>query len=389
MRSKLALLTALVAAATPLVSPATASPSARPALADRTFTVVAVPDSGINPYHTDFRRPELTAHPSTYIEGFPRKTPALELAFGSNYGMNLTRDRDDWGGVETGELVWIPGTNIIGAVDVTGGEYAFLDDLGHGTAVASIAGGRSSGPGADDVLIVAIKGTTSDTEAVAPGAAAASRRAVADGKVVCFASGNRGVPLWHEGEQGPSWNLNVGAASSSNRGEHFYSGWPNDVLGIANVSGAAHDSVSGTVDFSGTSAATPNVCGQVARTLARVRAEVGDVVQGPHRKSLATGKGRGAYLDDGRLTNYELIDAIQATAVPAEPNPPHPDDPSSFPALPVAPWVRGGYGIVDGDSAAAALDVLLGREDRPDRSMEDAWIEALDGLRNALWGDPP
>ena len=410
-RSKLTLLAATVLTAMPLPSPAAPRPSARPALTDRPFTVVAVADSGINPYHVDFRRPELTAHPSTYIEGFPRRTPALDLELGAkSYTVGLTRDRQDWQGVETGELVWIPGTNIVGAVDVTGGDYAFLDDAGHGTAVASIAGGRRFGPGSDDVLIVAIKGTTAglqwaaeqpwidvitnswttfDTELITEGAAAASRRAVADGKIVCFASGNLGAPLWFEGEQGPSWHVNVGAASSSNRGEHYYTGWPNDVLGIANVPGAAHDSVSSSTAFGGTSAATPHVCGLMARTLSQVRATLGDHVQGPHGRSLATGKGRGPYLDDGRLTNYELIDALQATAVPAEPNPPDSGDPDSIPALPGVPWVRGGYGIVDDDSAAAALDVLLGKKPRPDRSVEDAWIAALDGLRDALWGDPP
>lgn len=406
---KVTLVAAFLATILPVAATAEAKP--RAALKNRPFTVIAVADSGINPYHVDFRRPELTAHPSTYIEGFPRKTPALNLSFGSrNYAEAITRDRKQWEGVEKGELVWIPGTNIIGAVDPVGDNFKFLDESGHGTAVASIAAGRRFGPGSDDVLIVALRSTTPglkwaarqpwidvvtnswtnhDTEPVTPGAAAASREAVRNGKIVCFASGNLATPLWFTGEQGPSWNLSVGAASSSNRGEHFYTGWPSDVLGIANVRGAAHDSVSGSTDFGGTSAAAPHVCGLIAKTLSQVRAELGDVVQGPHAAALATGRGKGAYLGDGRLTNYELIDAVQSTAVPAEANPPHPDDPDSIPALPGAPWIRGGYGIVDRDSAKVALRVLLGEKKRPDRAVEDAWAGAMDRLRNALWGDPP
>lgn len=404
-------LLALAAAVGAAPSPAAGKPSSAP-LKSRSFTVVAVADSGINPYHVEFRRPELTAHPSTYVEGFPRNTKALNLTLRNESLSKLrSRDSEDWLGMKTNELVWIPGTNIIGAMDVTGqDEFSFLDQIGHGTAVASIAGGQRYGPGSDDVLIVAIRGTTdglewaarqpwidvitnswttNDTEPLTPGAAAASREATAAGKIVCFASGNLAAPLWFTGEQGPSWHVNVGAASSANRGEHYYTGWPNDVLGIANVKGAAHDSVSGSVDFGGTSAATPHVCGLIAKTLAEVRAQLGDGIQGPHRAVLAAGKGAGPYLEDGRLTNYELIDAIQSTAVPAEANPPHPDDPSTIPALPVAPWVRGGYGIVDRDSARAALRVLLGQDDRPDRAVEDAWVEAVDAVRNAVWGTPP
>ncbi|MDQ3939980.1 MAG: S8/S53 family peptidase, partial [Actinomycetota bacterium] len=231
--------------------------------------------------------------------------------------------------------------------------------------------------------------TTLDAEPITEGAAEASRDAVASGKVVCFASGNLSAPLWFAGEQGPSWNLHVGAASSTTRGEHYYTGWPNDVLGIANVPAADNESIDGEVAFGGTSAATPHVCGLIAKTLSQVRASMSDVVQGPHKEALAVGRSKGAYFDGGRLTNYELIDAVQATAVPAQPAPPNANDPYAVPALPLVPWVRGGYGIVDRDSVRDAYGVILGTKRRPDRPNEDMWVDTLDRLRNLIWGDPP
>ena len=403
----------LTAAAIGSLMPSSAAggTSARRGLGKKPFVVVAVVDSGINPYHSDFRRNDLTAHPSTYIEGFPNDTKALKLSFGErDYHSAILRDGERWKKVKTGKLVWIPGTNIIGAIDVGGSSSSFLDKVGHGTGVASVAAGKTHGPRDPDVLLVVVTGFTAglqwaarqpwidvitnswstyDTEPVTQGSAQASRRAVADGKVVCFASANLSTPHWFTGEQGPSWNLNVGAASSKNRGEHYYTGWPNDVLGIANVKAAEHTSLTGERDFNGTSAAAPHVCGLIAKVLADVRGRLGDGRQGPHKAALATGPKLKGSMRDGALTNDELLDAIQSTAVPALPNPPDPDDDASIPALPVAPWLRGGYGIVDKTSIKQALEVIYGSKARPMRTNEDTWVGLTDTIRNALWGDPP
>ena len=51
-------------------------------LRSRSHVVIAVVDTGINPYHVAYRRPEYAVHPSTYIEGFPADTPALGVNLG-------------------------------------------------------------------------------------------------------------------------------------------------------------------------------------------------------------------------------------------------------------------------------------------------------------------
>lgn len=413
------LLLAVVAGA--LVAPAEAAEKSRVPLERRPFTVVALVDSGINPYHVDFRAPELNRHPSTYISGFPRDAKALNLSLDApDYNAAVARDEGKWGAVKRDDLYWVPGTNIIGAIGPFGGtEPNFLDQNAHGTITASLAGGRVHGPGTNDIVIVVIKAgpetdntwveglewaaaqpwidVISNSWSVIPLAeegnqrnAQASRAAVASGKLVCFSSGNEGVPLWMAGTQGPSWNLNVGASSEKSRGEHVYTNWPNDVLGASGVQAARYQSMDQEGGpYIGTSMSAPVVCGQAARVISEVRRSLGDHEEGP-QMGLARGrKQKGPYLEDGCLDRVELEDAIQASAVPAQTAPPDPADPFGIPAAPVAGFVRGGYGIVDGETASVAIDVLLGRAPRPERMIEDEWIARTDSIRDEKWGPAP
>src|SRR5690349_3531914 len=43
--------------------------------------VIAMIDTGGNPYHADFRAPTHLAHPSTYLTGFPASAKAVPLCF--------------------------------------------------------------------------------------------------------------------------------------------------------------------------------------------------------------------------------------------------------------------------------------------------------------------
>lgn len=381
----------------------------------RSYTVIAVVDSGINPYHRDFRRPGLDVHPASYIEGYPSEASAMRLALRSpSFEVAMKRDASRWSQVRSGRLYWVPGTNIVGFIDFAGEDpdRRGYDINGHGTAAASIAAGRFSGPGSGDVLLVSVTGfaeglkwasqqpwidvitnswgTVFPPGPVARDASDASRAAVASGKVVCFSSGNFASPYIYQDSQGPSWNVNVGAASATTRGEHFYTSYPNDVLGLSGRPAASNSSMTKTVTFSGTSAAAPAVCGLIAKTLADVRGRLGDHVQGPHRRGLAVGeRTRRGPLRDGVLDRKELEDAVQATAVPAETAMPNPDDPNAIPALPIGGFLRGGYGIVDEASARDALRVILSTDPRPERSLEDWWIESTDDVRDAIWGKPP
>ncbi|HEV8361455.1 MAG TPA: PKD domain-containing protein [Candidatus Thermoplasmatota archaeon] len=152
--------------------------------------VVAVADTGINPYADQFAGeltpyPELrtfttadpdnlgegdslvyhrvtgqllpfTKHPSSYIPGFPADAPALRLTLGGGFYKSLD-DAAVWSQghnvVLSQQWMWIPGTKIVAAVDATddaaengaADPTPLYDDHGHGTASASVAVGNTVG----------------------------------------------------------------------------------------------------------------------------------------------------------------------------------------------------------------------------------------------------
>jgi hypothetical protein len=76
---------------------------------------------------------------------------------------------------------------------------------------------------------------------------------------------------------------------------------------------------------------------------------------------------------------------VQKTAFPT------PADPTKFawdyairPTTP-AYFVHQGYGVVYKGSLKLALKVLMGKEPMPERADADAWIQATDTIRDAIW----
>lgn len=169
----------LLAAALLLAPPAAlAALAAGPAAADasvESHVVLALIDTGINPYHEEFRDAARTAHPADYISGYPRSAQALDLcldaaaqpACGDLRGA-VARDAATWGSVErtraddgaAGALYHIPGTRIVGAVSVGAADDPYvaptriLDDTGHGTATASLAAGATLGACPSCLLVI-------------------------------------------------------------------------------------------------------------------------------------------------------------------------------------------------------------------------------------------
>lgn len=139
--------------------------------------VVALVDTGINPYHVTFRddSPEAFVHPSDYIDGYSEDAVALNLTFAAkDYWSAVKADCEAvWSQLEAGQLYWFPGTKIVGGVflhdartvDCSAeepGAAGLLDQGGHGTMVASRAASFEYGacPGCK---VVAIEGFSTES----------------------------------------------------------------------------------------------------------------------------------------------------------------------------------------------------------------------------------
>lgn len=419
------------------------------------FVVIALVDSGINPYHQDFRAPEFVHHPAKYIEGYPKEAKAfnlaLEVADSKGYEAARKADDEEWVLTKAAELRWFPGTRIIGGISMGAGdtvepwsERKILDDQGHGTGTASVAAGRFFGSN-PNALIVEVEslGEASETWATSQewidivsnswgnlanlplGDPSMTKTGTDRGQSIVWSAGNgatntnsstlfpAGGPIedpckcktpdsdisitdpW----SGPSWLITVGAVSPINGQDHWWHSYPVDVSSFGSKWRAAgafgvqigpdEDNIE-TRDFGGTSCAAPITAGVLSRIILEAREILGDTTEGQRPdQAVAVGpKSRAPKegpLSDGVLTRLEAEEIVQKTAFPID------ADPEKiiwdYAVRPTTPayWIHQGYGVVDKNSLELALKVLVGKEALPERADVDAWIQATDVIRDALW----
>ena len=426
---------------------------ARLAAATSVITVVAVNDSGVNPYHLEFSAdtypdPDVLAltnnfqkHPSEYIPGYPKDTPAIRLTLGKGYFP--PEDADLWTlkdathpyGLEFGKLYWIPGTKIIGATqpgplscsNCAAGSHVILDDDGHGSGSSSVSVGNRYGY-CPTCLLFTEKGLDAGPAASHPwidissnswGAVAnvpldlptqllggdpgrVTRAAVERGQTILFASGNGAanafdVPISTYGTSttGPDWNVVVGAIRRDSQRAIVGDGTPAHLSswGDGNLPSACRTGTVSQCAFGGTSAATPYTAGVFGNVLTNIRRNIGDNSVGQRAgQAVAQGTpvGASSYLADGKLTRAELREAVLKTAFPL-----NQDNAQSIPIFPyplTAPYqgdvnvVFEGYGAATPNSAKRAIDVLMGKMPLPVREAEDRWFAIDRQIRDSIWG---
>ena len=432
-------------------------------LGSRSHVVIGLIDTGVNPYHIAYRRPEYTIHPSLYIEGFPTDAPALGLDFnGSDYVAARTGDDAAvWSQVGERTLYWIPGTNIIGAYSIRNEsgtppagvvQRPIIDDNGHGTGTSSVAGGagfsyatRAPLGSNPEVLLVIIEGLgheavewalnqpwidiisgsygnplaipyddlidgfAQEVPVVQEELGQYEYRFTApfvlrDGRTACFSAGNglsrTGIAYDRYSSirptSGPSWVVTVGAISPRNEQDYGWHSVPVDISSYGNHwPAAAPFSLDGEQEFGGTSNATPVAAGVFSRALLAVRRALGDAVEGIHVDpssqsvpALGPANVAGGLASDGVLTRGELQEAVFKTARPGQIDPENfLFDPLVIPDSP-AYFTMQGYGLANVASAGRAIDVLLGKTPMPQRPEVDAWIAAIDLIRDSVWPPP-
>jgi hypothetical protein len=310
------------------------------AFKDKPFVVIAFVDSGINPYHQDFRAPEFTHHPSQYIEGFPDTAEEVSLSYdvADAAGYEEARSTDEDEGLlhelARNKLYWFPGTRIIGGYSTTNGstsagrtDHKVIDENGHGTGVASVAAGQfyGSNPNALIVMVEGLGNASLNWATSQPwidivsnswgnlgnvplGSTTGTLNGTRRGQTVAFAAGNgatntnsstafpSGGPIEDPckcktpdsnpsitTQYGASWILNVGAISPINGQAHWWHSIPVDVSSFGSkwrAAGAFGVTRAENRDFGGTSCATPITAGVLSSYIEKARIEFNDTVGG-------------------------------------------------------------------------------------------------------------
>jgi len=149
-------------------------------------------------------------------------------------------------------------------------------------------------------------------------------------------------------------------------------------------------------DFGGTSCATPITSGVLSSVIDKAREVFGDTTGGQRPGQVVAAAKPGVTLPatgplaDGALTRAEAEAIVMKTTTHT------PFDPAKaswdYAIRPTTgtpyDYAIQGYGVVNRDSKARALQVLMGEAPMPNRADVDQVIAAFDTLRNRVWGNP-
>ena len=366
----------------------------------REFTVVAPIDTGINVYHDHFRVNETL--PEWILNSFG-VTMTCNLTFEGTWDERYEADKETcWDLITSEDIVYFPGTRIIGATPDDDTEIPILDDPsdGHGTAVTGAV--LNANP---EAIIFFVEGF-SDAAVLAaanqplvdiittsfgpigsipvPGIEDATKGAVVEkGKLHTGASDNTPSPAIQDSTAGPPSSIGISgyAEEEDNQKETMSGSYPDAAADWTQVL-PNHDDIDGYHQTSGTSFATPRTAGLISKVIQTLRLEFGDNSSGAESDT------RQGLLVNGSnfsLTNDEIRNALNISAwYPSSST----WDPTSgtLPISPVAPCTQVGWGVVNESNVQPMIEHLNGTNQMPDRPFDVVQcMETNQAIREAYW----
>jgi len=366
----------------------------------RNYSVVAPIDTGINVYHDHFRTNE--TYPEWLLEGLG-VTMTCELTFIGTWQERYEADKEMcWDRINSTDIVYFPGTKIIGTTPDDNTDIPILDDPsdGHGTAVTGAV--IDANP---DAIIFFVEGF-SDAAVLAaanqplvdiistsfgpigsipvPGIEDATEVAVVvEKKIHTGAADNSPSPAVQDSTAGPPWSIGIsGYAEEGDDQKETMSGSYPDIAADWTQILPNHDDIDGYHETSGTSFATPRTAGLLSKVIQHLRTESGDFSSG------ADPEIRNGFLvnsDSMNISQAQIRDALNLSAW-------YPSfstwDPLSgtTPVSPIAPCTQIGWGVVNESNVQPIINHLNGNTIQPDRPADvTLCMETNQEIRESYW----
>ena len=366
----------------------------------RNYSVVAPVDTGINVYHDHFRTNE--SFPEWLLDGLG-VTMTCDLTFSGTWQERYEADKETcWDNINSTDIVYFPGTKIIGTTPDDNTEIPILDDPsdGHGTAVTGAV--LDANP---DAIIFFVEGF-SDAAVLAaanqplvdiistsfgpigsipvPGIEDATEIAVVqEKKIHTGAADNSPSPAVQDSTAGPPWSIGIsGYAEEGDDQKETMSGSYPDIAADWTQVLPNHDDIDGYHETSGTSFATPRTAGLLSKVIQHLRTESGDFSSG------ADPNLRSGYLvngDDMNISQAQIRDALNLSAWYPSFNTWDPLS-GTTPVSPVAPCTQIGWGVVNESNVEPMINHLNGNLIQPERPSDvTLCMETNQEIRETYW----
>ncbi len=375
---------------------------------DMAHVVVGVPDTGVNPYHEVFHRPDYTDPPCTYLDSFPCTIRPLNLSIGlfDTYAEAVEADADVWDAVIPGEWYWIPRTPFVAVLPVAATGSDLLTPSYHGTATTSLVLQENpdarlaffqinpAGYGLDSYDVFADAGITVDVLSVSlatnqVGTPAPSEQVcdvahsffLAEAPLYVKGAGNTGGSTLQDCWSGDPNIITVGGAYAHDRSSDAFSFREADVVSYFCPPVALAESIAGYQEGEGTcgtSYAAPMVAGALSRVVLSLR-------QASGYGGLSVGKVLDPILG---VSGAAVRDAMNLTAT-YEPEPRFNNGDfrgSRVPLNDAAPWLQWGWGFYDATRTNATMAHISGVEPAPDKPEAREHMERIHDARERLYG---